>query len=282
LALTASIGLATQIFILLQSIGEGEAELNAVERLVYYSDLEVEQFNDVKTKWITNGAIEFEMVDFRYPSQPNVSTLKQISFSINAGERIGIVGRTGSGKSTLVTTLKRNLEIHSGRITIDGIDISTLDLYDLRSQLHIIPQKAIVFTGTIRSNMDPFSLYTDQELWDALKAVGLLDQVESKPEKLDVPISSSQQLFSAGQLQLFEIAKAILAKPKILILDEATASVDKNTDTLIQQVVLEQFQGTTVLAIAHRLETLSNYDKILVLDQGKVIQFDTPDSVFLK
>jgi ATP-binding cassette, subfamily C (CFTR/MRP), member 1 len=276
LALTASIGLATQIFILLQSLGEGEAELNAVERLVHYTKLEHETFGNSKSNWLQVGKIEFEDVEFRYPSQPDVYALKKVSFSIEAGEKVGIVGRTGSGKSTLVSTLFRQIEISFGVIKIDDTDISTLDLYDLRSQLYIVPQKAVFFTGTIRINLDPHSKYSDQDIWEVLKTVKLKEVVEHQPEKLETGLKSNQTIFSAGQQQLFELAKAILVKPLVLILDEATASVDKETDKMIQELVKEKFKNSTILTIAHRLETVADYDKILVMDVGSVAEYDTP------
>ncbi len=229
------------------------------------------------------------------PSLPPV--LKNVSLDIKRGEKIGICGRTGAGKSTIMTALYRLVEPTSGSIIIDDIDISTLGLHELRSKLSIIPQDPVLFQGTIRSNLDPFGLCEDRVLWDALRKAWLLDSNElskvtasdSDNEKtgadslrfhLDATVEDDGNNFSLGERQLVALARALVRNSQILILDEATSSVDYHTDNKIQSTIANSFKHCTILCIAHRLSTIINYDRILVLDAGEVAEFDTPKNLF--
>jgi len=205
-----------------------------------------------------------------------VNVLKNISFTIKSTEKIGIVGRTGSGKSSLLIALLRIVEAFEGQIVIDGIDVSTIGLTDLRAKIAIIPQEPVMFVGTVRSNLDPFNLSTDTELWVALDAVKLGESVRNTPGKLDSLVTENGSNFSLGQRQCFCIARAILAKTKILVLDEATAAIDMQTDLMIQNTFKKAFSNITVLTIAHRLNTIIECDRVLVMDAGNILEFDEP------
>ncbi|KAJ2448982.1 hypothetical protein EV183_005139 [Coemansia sp. RSA 2336] len=246
--------------------------------------------------WPTDGTIEFQSYSMRYRPD-NELVLKNLSFSIGRREKIGIVGRTGAGKSSLTHALMRTVEADSGRIIIDGIDISTIGLYDLRSRIGIIPQDPALFFGSIRDNLDPMHEYSDDEIWAAIKAARIEHLLEKPTEKyveepeddydknngiwlegtgLDKWVRYEGRNFSVGERQLVSLCRALLWKRQILILDEATANVDNKTDQTIQAVLRQEFKDCTVLTIAHRLDTIMDCDRILVMDQGTVVEFDTP------
>ena len=268
---------------LLFALSQLETEFNAVERLKSYCDdipqeLEMTKPTDPDLiTWPINGAIEFRNVSFAYPSNPELLILKHLNFNINAGEKIGIVGRTGSGKSTLTNALFRLSKLNHGTILIDGLDISTLGLKTTRSRLQIIPQSPVLFSGTIKSNLDVESLYLEQQIWKVLEQIGLKQYVESLNEKLDSVVAEGGENLSVGQRQLICLGRAILSKPIVLVMDEATASVDRDADIKIQQSIKTTFKNTTVLCIAHRLNTIADFDRILVLNDGMVMEFDTPE-----
>uniref|UniRef100_A0A8C4XX76 ABC transporter domain-containing protein n=1 Tax=Gopherus evgoodei TaxID=1825980 RepID=A0A8C4XX76_9SAUR len=190
--------------------------------------------------------------------------------------------RTGAGKSTLTNCLFRIIERARGKIIIDGIDISTIGLHDLRGNLNIIPQDPVLFSGTLQSNLDPFGKYSDHELWEAVELCDLKNFVQSLPKKLLHEISEGGENLSVGQRQLVCIARALLRKTKILILDEATASVDMETDNLVQSTIRREFHNCTVLTIAHRLHTIMDSERVLVLGSGRIIEFDTPHNLLLQ
>jgi len=224
--------------------------------------------------WPTKGAIEFRNVWMRYQIfAPPV--LRGVSFSIRAGEKIGIVGRTGSGKSSLLYCIMRMAEAFKGTVVIDDIDIASIGLHDLRRNVAIIPQEPVMFTGTLRSNLDPSNERSDAELWALLRMVRMEDKVKSFPDTLLTPIDDNGAQFSVGQRQLFNVARAVLSKCSIVLLDEATAAVDMQTDAIIQDVFRSCFASRTVLTIAHRLSTIIDYDRILVMHQGRCVEFDT-------
>ncbi|KAJ8331089.1 hypothetical protein O5D80_001098 [Batrachochytrium dendrobatidis] len=292
-SLVASMGLSDSLNMLMTAWGKTEAMFNAVERLDHYSyelksEAEGTLPTDPKPKtWPTKGAIEIKKLRLAYESRPDHPVIKEISLFLKPGEKVGVVGRTGSGKSTLMASLFRIIEAQSGSIEIDGIDISTLGLKTLRSSLQIIPQEPILFSGTFRSNLDVRSEYTDEEIWRALETVGLNTYISSLTNKLDSTISENGTNLSAGQRQLICLCKAILANPKVLVMDEATAAVDASTDRRIQDLIQTHFSDTTVFSVAHRLNTIAAFDRVLVLDQGTVAEFDAPhvllqnkDSVF--
>ncbi|KAF9384264.1 Multidrug resistance-associated protein 4 [Podila verticillata] len=226
--------------------------------------------------WPSQGEIEFKRVVLRYQNY-GVAVLKKVSFVVQPGEKIGVVGKMGSGKTTLLISLLRVVEAAEGKILIDGLDVREIGLQDLRSKIAIIPQEPVLFVGTIRSNLDPFHRRTDQEIWAALDAAHLSENIkQNMPAKLETPIIENGRNFSLGQRQLFCIARAILFQSRILVLDEATSAVDIQTDLLIQETIKKNFANCTVLMIAHRLNTIIECDKILVLEDGRVVEFEHP------
>ncbi|KAI8907846.1 P-loop containing nucleoside triphosphate hydrolase protein [Gorgonomyces haynaldii] len=282
LSITFSLKLTKLWNTFISQLGSAEAAFNAVERLDHYcNNLELEAphhlpDDDRLEKWPTHGKVEFQDLQVAYPSRPDHLVIKNLSMTVQPGEKIGVVGRTGSGKSTLMTALFRVVEPHSGTVLIDGKDIRKLGLHTLRSRMQMIPQEPVLFSGTVRSNLDLESKFTDEQLWDALDLVGLKGYVESQNEKLEMPVSSGGENISAGQRQLICLARAILQQPKIMVMDEATAAVDQESNKLIQEAIKTQFKHTTVIAIAHRLNTIAGYDRVLVLQDGEVAEFDRP------
>ncbi|KAJ6223803.1 hypothetical protein RDWZM_002348 [Blomia tropicalis] len=257
---------------------EFENQMISVERVVEYQHLNEEAPSEViqmkpDENWPNHGKIVFDRMSLAY-SDENV-VLNDITCTIEGGEKIGIVGRTGAGKSSLITSLFRLIE-PKGTICIDGIDIQTIGLNDLRRKISIIPQDPVIFSGTVRYNLDPFNEYEDSNLWLALEKVQLKSQVENFPGMLDANLSHSGGNLSVGQRQLICLARAILKQNQILVLDEATANVDYQTDSLIQKTIRTEFASCTVLTIAHRLNTIIDCDRILVLYNGKIVEFDTP------
>lgn len=282
------IGLAiTQIFNLItmcqwgmRQTAELENQMTSVERVNEYATLEsepaLESSPDRKPPkvWPQTGAVRFEDLSMRYTttSEP---VLRGLSFDIRAREKIGIVGRTGAGKSSIIQALFR-LAHNEGTIVIDGLPTGELGLHDLRSKISIIPQDPVLFSGTMRSNLDPFGDAADADIWSALEQVELQTFVKKMPGGLDGRMSDGGSNFSMGQRQLVCLARAILRNNKILILDEATANVDPETDRLIQTSIREQFGECTVLTIAHRLHTIMDSDRVLVVDAGRAVEFDHP------
>ncbi|XP_041353920.1 multidrug resistance-associated protein 1-like isoform X2 [Gigantopelta aegis] len=260
-----------------------ETQVVSVERVKEYTEIETEadwhQENcHLDPSWPQFGLIQFKNYCTRY--RPGLDlVLQDVSCVINPGERVGIVGRTGAGKSSLMFSLFRLVEPATGEITIDGVDISTIGLHDLRSRLTILPQDPVMFVGSLRLNVDPLDIYSDEEIWTALEHAHLKTFVESLPDKLLHESGEGGENLSVGQKQLLCLARALLKKTKILILDEATAAVDMATDVLIQETIRSEFKGCTVLTIAHRLNTVMDYDRILVLDQGRVDSFDSPSTL---
>jgi len=205
-----------------------------------------------------------------------IPVLKDLTFQIRPKEKIGIVGRTGAGKTSITLALFRLIEIYQGSIEIDGIDISKIGLNDLRRNLAIIPQDPVMFLGTIRSNLDPWEEFTDAQIQDALKRVRMDQVVHELQSGINSNVTEGGSNFSLGQRQLLCIARALLQSAKILVLDEATASIDIETDNLIQHTIRDGFKDHTVLTIAHRLHTIIDNDRIMVLDKGTLVEFDTP------
>ncbi|KAL6841171.1 hypothetical protein ACP4OV_029140 [Aristida adscensionis] len=257
-----------------------ENDMVAVERVNQFSNLPSEAAWKIEDhlpspNWPTHGDIEIKDLKVRYrPNTPLI--LKGINLRISGGEKIGVVGRTGSGKSTLIQALFRLVEPTEGTMIIDGIDICTLGLHDLRSRFGIIPQEPVLFEGTIRSNIDPIGQYSDAEIWQALERCQLKDVVVSKPEKLDAPVADSGENWSVGQRQLLCLGRVILKQTQILFMDEATASVDSQTDATIQKITRQEFASCTIISIAHRIPTVMDCDRVLVLDAGLVKEFDAP------
>uniref|UniRef100_A0A452VN33 Multidrug resistance-associated protein 4 n=1 Tax=Ursus maritimus TaxID=29073 RepID=A0A452VN33_URSMA len=257
---------------------EVENMMISVERVLEYTDLEKEApweyQNRPPPNWPQDGTIVFDNVNFTY-SLDGPLVLKHLTVLIKSREKVGIVGRTGAGKSSLISALFR-LSEPEGRIWIDKILTTEIGLHDLRKKMSIIPQEPVLFTGTMRKNLDPFNEHTDEELWNALTEVQLKEAIEDLPGKLDTELAESGSNFSVGQRQLVCLARAILRKNRILIIDEATANVDPRTDELIQKKIREKFAQCTVLTIAHRLNTIIDSDKIMVLDSGRLKEYDEP------
>lgn len=266
-----------------------EQSMVALERINEFSTIAQEAPEFVEPRpsasWPEKGDISVENLTIRYaPTLPNV--LHGLTFEIKSKSKIGVLGRTGSGKSTLALSFFRFVEATEGRIVIDGIDISKLGLTDLRSRLTIIPQDPTILSGTIRSTLDVFDEYEDQEIFEALRRVHLLPSVDEPHadvtenmnvfRDLDSPVSEGGENFSAGEKQLLCMARAILKRAKILFCDEATASVDYVTDELISQTIRKEFVDSTIITIAHRLRTIIDYDKVMVMDQGRIAEFDEP------
>uniref|UniRef100_A0A0E0KZG8 ABC transporter C family member 13 n=3 Tax=Oryza punctata TaxID=4537 RepID=A0A0E0KZG8_ORYPU len=238
--------------------------------------------------WPSAGRIELENLRVKYRrNAPTV--LRGITCTFAAGHKIGVVGRTGSGKTTLLSTLFRLIDPYSGRILIDDLDICTIGLKDLRMKLSIIPQEPTLFRGSVRSNVDPLGLHTDEDIWEALDKCQLKKTISALPGLLESPVSDDGENWSAGQRQLFCLARVLLRRNKILVLDEATASIDSATDAVLQRVIKQEFSGCTVITIAHRVPTVTDSDMVMVLSYGKLIEYDRPsrlmeneDSAFCK
>lgn len=265
---------------------EFENQMVSVERILEYGRLESEpeleskSSNDKMHSWPKSGEIVFKDVNLIYP-KCSAPILNGINFRVNGGQKIGIVGRTGAGKSSLITVLFRLAE-PQGQILIDGIDTKTLGLHELRNKISIIPQDPVLFSGTVRRNLDPFNEYQDVQLWKCLKDANLNAAIKAMDGQLEGLITEGGSNLSVGQRQLLCLARALLKNNKILVLDEATANVDHETDELIQTTIKSQFQHCTVLTVAHRLNTIIDMDKVIVLDAGQVIEFDAPYQLLIK
>ncbi|GMG21966.1 unnamed protein product [Ambrosiozyma monospora] len=293
---------------ILRMYAELEMGMNSVERIKEYIETppleppaEIPE-NEPAPNWPEHGAIEVSNLALRYaPTLPRV--IEDVSFNVKAGEKVGVVGRTGAGKSTIISSLFRFVDPDSGFIKIDGIDICSIGLRRLRQSLNIIPQDPTLFTGSIRTNLDMFDEYADLQLFEALRRVNLitaddyqllidsngkleqdLENAENPNKflKLDFEITENGGNLSQGERQLICLARSLLKSPKILLLDEATASIDYQTDALIQKTIRQEFSSTTILTIAHRLKTIIDYDKILVLDKGRVVDYDHPYKLLVK
>ncbi|XP_072313058.1 ATP-binding cassette sub-family C member 3 isoform X4 [Eucyclogobius newberryi] len=257
-----------------------ENNIVAVERVKEYSETQTEAPWEIEDKkppadWPLQGNVQFKDYSVRYREGLDL-VLKNLTLSVKGGEKIGIVGRTGAGKSSMTLCLFRLLEAAGGEITIDDVKISEIGLHDLRSKLTIIPQEPVLFSGTLRMNLDPFDRYSDEEVWSSLEHAHLHKFVSNQPAQLQLECAEGGENLSVGQRQLVCLARALLRKTRILILDEATAAIDLETDDLIQSTIRTQFEECTVFTIAHRLNTIMDYTRVLVLDKGRIAEFDTP------
>lgn len=270
---------------LVRMTSEVETNIVAVERIAEYIKVDNEAPWVTEKRppegWPSKGEIRFNDYQVRY--RPGLDlVLKGITCDIKSSEKIGVVGRTGAGKSSLTNCLFRILEAAGGQILIDGLDISSIGLHDLREKLTIIPQDPVLFSGTLRMNLDPFNHYSDEELWKALELAHLKSYVSGLQFGLAYEVAEAGDNLSIGQRQLLCLARALLRKSKILIMDEATAAVDLETDHLIQTTIKSEFAHCTVITIAHRLHTIMDCDKIMVLDSGKIVQYDSPAELLSK
>lgn len=284
LALSYTIQLTGILQFVVRLSTELEAKFTSVERLLeYITSCVSEGPRSVKgahipAGWPQEGAITFKNYSMRYRDNTPI-VLNNLHIYINPGEKLGIVGRTGSGKSSLGVALFRLAEPAEGTILIDDVDICKLGLKDLRSQLSVIPQDPVLFIGTVRYNLDPFNNYKDEELWLALEKTYMKDTIAKLPGKLHSPVVENGENFSVGERQLMCMARALLRNSKIILLDEATASIDSETDSMIQHTIRDGFQHCTMLTIAHRINTVLESDRILVMEQGKVVEFDPPQDL---
>jgi len=315
LSISWSLTITGLVSFAIKTLSDTEIQMNSVERILEYINKPEKEADWDKPEapqgWPGAGNWQAENITYRYrEGLPDV--IHGISFDIESREKIGVVGRTGSGKSTLTLGLLRILELAEkdgkvGKLSLDGVDISKIGLHELRKKITIIPQDPVLFTGTVRSNVDPFEEYSDEAIIDALKKVQIWEQIRGdsveepsempgrkssqgkdkkrkqslssmteEQKKLNMDIKDGGSNFSLGQRQLVCMARALVRKPKVLLMDEATASIDELTDHLIQKMIKTEFKDTTVITIAHRLNTIIQYDKILVLDQGNVAEFDDP------
>lgn len=275
---------------LVSTYAQNEQNFNAVERVVYYTELNSEGAahtpNDPSPTWPEHGAVSFNEVDLAYrEGLPLV--LKGVSFEVNAGEKIGIVGRTGAGKSSLMQALFRMVNVQGGSIVIDGVNIANIGLDVLRGRLALVPQDSTLFLGTLRENLDPQGTRTDAEIISALKRSWLIpnddtpmDTATEAKFSLDAAVTDEGSNYSAGEKQLLALCRALVKNSKVIILDEATSNVDVETDAKLQRTIQTEFASSTLLCIAHRLNTIVYYDRILVMDGGKVAEFDTPLHLF--
>ncbi|GAA0158217.1 ATP-binding cassette [Lithospermum erythrorhizon] len=260
-----------------------ENKIISVERILQYTSIPSEpplviESNRPQGHWPSNGEVDIHDLQVRYaPHMPLV--LRGLTCTFFGGKKTGIVGRTGSGKSTLIQTLFRLVEPAGGNISIDGINISSIGLHDLRLRLSIIPQDPTMFEGTVRSNLDPLEEYTDEQIWEALDKCQLGDEVRKKEGKLDSPVTENGDNWSVGQRQLVCLGRVLLKRSKILVLDEATASVDTATDNLIQNTLRQHFHHSTVITIAHRITSVLDSDMVLLLDQGLIAEYESPQKL---
>ncbi|KAJ1856297.1 hypothetical protein GGH12_004868 [Coemansia sp. RSA 1822] len=257
--------------------------MTQLERVIEYAELPSESPGVVEdcrptTMWPNQGMVEFKDYSTRYRDGLDL-VLKGLSFHVLPNQKVGIVGRTGAGKSSLTLALFRIIEAASGQILLDGEDIAKYGLFDVRSKLSIIPQDPVLFAGTVRENLDPFNNYSDQNIWQALEHAHLADFIRTKDERLEFVVTQSGENFSVGQRQLICLARALLKRAKVLVLDEATAAIDNVTDTIIQESIRSEFKNCTVLTIAHRLNTIIDSDMILVVDGGRLAEYDTPQNL---
>ncbi|RDW70048.1 hypothetical protein BP5796_08445 [Coleophoma crateriformis] len=311
LSLSYAIGFTENVLWLVRLYAINEQNMNSVERIKEYLDVEQEAaavIEDTKpaANWPSQGSVEFINYTTRYREDLE-PVLRNVTFKINPLEKVGIVGRTGAGKSSLALALFRGLEAEEGKVLIDNVDIGLIGLQDLRESITIVPQDPTLFTGTLRSNLDPFGLFTDEDIFTALRRVQLIGgagsttqpstpMVESPPGSirdgassptnknifvnLSSPVTESGNNLSQGQRQLLCLARALLKNPKVLMMDEATASIDYNTDSKIQETIREL--KSTIITIAHRLQTIVDYDKVLVLDKGSVVEYGHPHELLKK
>ncbi|KAI8811089.1 P-loop containing nucleoside triphosphate hydrolase protein, partial [Cladochytrium replicatum] len=283
----AGLALANSLQLLLfaqwfvRSATDTHAAMQSVSAATYFAEHipheapEIVKSNRPAPDWPSLGEIDFKNVVLRY-NRYGVAVLKSVSFRIHHKERIGVVGRSGSGKTTLLVALLRIVELAQGEITVDGIDIRQIGLADLRSRIAVIPQEPVLLTGTIRSNLDPFGVRSDEEVWKALKSAHLGDKIHEMPLQLETPITENGKAFTQGERQLFCIARAVLLKSSIVVLDEPATAVDPETDELIRSVMAENFSEATVILLASRFNVVVELDKVIVMEHGKVVEFDSP------
>ncbi|NWY09759.1 MRP2 protein, partial [Aphelocoma coerulescens] len=283
LSVSSALNVTQTLNWLVRTSSELETNIVAVERVHEYMKVK----NEVRKPGKGTKADNLGAGKGRKAHQTKMETIcpvfySPVSWSKKLLPQVGVVGRTGAGKSSLTNCLFRVLEAAGGKIIIDEVDIATIGLHDLRKNLTIIPQDPVLFTGTLRMNLDPFDQYSDEEVWKALELAHLKTYVQGLPEGLLHLVSEGGENLSVGQRQLVCLARALLRKAKILILDEATAAVDLETDHLIQTTIRREFADCTVLTIAHRLHTIMDSNRVMVLQAGQIVEFDSPEELLMK
>ena len=311
LSLSFAIGVTGLLNWTVRSFAQMEAGMNSTERILHYTNnipsekkggrfdanfkklkdgKVVGTFDEAMSDWPKTGTLVVKNLRMRYRATTEL-VLKGVTFTIQSGQRVGVVGRTGAGKSSLMLCLLRLVEPEMNRkgdepgseeegpIVWDGVDTSTLSLEMLRSHIGIIPQTPTLFSGTIRSNLDPFEQSTDEELWAALEKCELTDAIKNMSDGLDSEVAEYGENMSQGQRQLLCLGRALLRNCKLLLLDEATSSIDRATDALVQRTIRTSFQGVTILTIAHRVETIIDNDLIMVMEDGRVAEMDSPKAL---
>ena len=286
IAITYALQLTVALNTLVRTSAETETHIVALERMREYDTLPQEAPQVIEGSrppptWPSQGVVAFRHYSTRY-REGLEPALHDVDFETRPHEKVGVIGRTGAGKSTTLVAIPRLLEPTEGTIEIDGVDITKIGLWDLRTRLAVIPQDPILLTGTLRENLDPFSEHADDALWRALASAQLDSYIRSQPGGLQFSVTNSGGNLSVGQRQLLCLARALLHRAKVLLLDEATAAVDVETDERIQQIIRTEFANSTVFTIAHRLNTVMDSDRILVIGAGKVIDFDTPAALETK
>ncbi|OEL24703.1 ABC transporter C family member 9 [Dichanthelium oligosanthes] len=283
LAVTYALNINYQLTSMIWNISRIENKMISVERILQYSRIPSEaplvvDYSCPPNSWPKDGTIHIRCLEVRY-AEHLPSILRNISCVIPGRKKVGIVGRTGSGKSTFIQALFRIVEPREGTIKIDNVDISKIGLHDLRGRLSIIPQDPTMFEGTVRGNLDPLNEYSDQRVWEVLDKCQLGDIVRQSPRKLDSTVVENGENWSMGQRQLFWLGRVLLKRSNILVLDEATASVDSSTDAIIQETIRQEFGDCTVLTVAHRIHTVVDSDLILVFSEGRIVEYDTPSKL---
>ena len=258
---------------------ETENYMTSVERVVKYSQIEQEPGYQNQRQppehWPQYGQVQIKDLELvYYHGGPKI--LQGVTFTINPHEKIGVVGRTGAGKSSLIAALFR-MPQPTGYVIIDDVNVSDVNIQSSRRAMAVITQNPVLFTGTLRMNLDPFEEHEDKEIWNALKDASLGAMAKNLPLQLNQLVKESGSNFSTGERQLLCLARALLRKNKIIVMDEATANVDHKTDQLIQETIRTKFKRCTVITVAHRLNTIMDYDRILVLDHGRVVEYDKPE-----
>ncbi|CAL5017308.1 unnamed protein product [Urochloa decumbens] len=283
LAVTYALDLNYQLTSMIWNVSRLENKMISVERILQYSRIPSEaplviDYCRPPNSWPQNGTINIRCLEVRY-AEHLPSILRNISCTIPGRKKVGIVGRTGSGKSTFIQALFRIVEPREGTIKIDNVDICKIGLHDLRGRLSIIPQDPTMFEGTVKGNLDPLNEYSDQRVWEVLDKCQLGNIVRQSPKKLDSTVVENGENWSVGQRQLFCLGRVLLKRSNILVLDEATASVDSSTDAIIQETIRQEFGDCTVLTVAHRIHTVVDSDLILVFSEGRIVEYDTPSKL---
>ncbi|KAG3128170.1 Multidrug resistance-associated protein 1 [Phytophthora idaei] len=282
LAFSYSLKIAANLEGIIRSLTRIETVMTSPERMQEYIDIKQEAPYRIpimdppaQLEWPTTGSIVFDKVSFRY-KEGSALVLRNLSFFVNGGQKIGVVGRTGAGKSSLTMALFRISELASGRVLIGGVDVATIGLKTLREKLSIIPQSPVLFKGSLRAYLDPFDEFTDDQLWESIREVGLAERVAEDESKLLMLVKENGENFSVRERQMLCMARTLLRHARIVVFDEATAAIDHETDQKLQCVIRTAFAKSTVLTIAHRLDTILDSDRILVLDKGRLVEFASP------